>query len=346
MFRHAEFAPNSQTVPDHPLSRCFYNVVKQCCVALVFLAAQEVNAQNAGDGSSLLISTAQYPIEGNQSGAAVLEKCEKFLKEAIAASAQVIVFPELVTLDAWPVARDADKKAFESDREIVMRIAQQITPSFFSGMQDLAKQHEVIILAGSSPHLVDNRLVNRSILFFPDGTQLCQDKLFLTNWERKAGFSPGDQLTVGATSWGKFAILICYDVEFAEISAMLTSLKPEVIFVPSMTESVQGLERVRWSAQARAVEQHAFVVISSTVGQTSPTWLHEGQSAILAPPSREFPNAAPVGKRNQRDLVFSRLNLDELRASRKATEFYPARDAQDRLAPIRIRTQQLRRSPN
>lgn len=306
-------------------------------LVVVSVTNQCLYAQMTDDKSSLLIAVAQYPIKGNQSVDSILNKCEDFLKESKAKSAHLVVFPELVTLDAWPVGQDGLK-----DTEILRDISTKVSPKYFSGLKSLAKRYDVMILAGSSPRLIKEQTFNTSVLYFPDGKQLIQNKINLTAWERKVGFSAGSQLNIGHTKWGNFAILVCYDSEFPDLSSSLSAEHPTVIFVPSMTESQNGFERVRWSAQARSVEQHAFVVVSSTVGRTSPTWQHYGQSAIITPRSPAFPVATITGKKNERDLVFANLDFAKLSSSRKKTEYYPARDALKRETPYCINRIELR----
>jgi predicted amidohydrolase len=108
-----------------------------------------------------------------------------------------------------------------------------------------------------------------------------------------------------------------------------------MILVPSMTESHAGLSRVRATAQARAVEHHAFVVISSTVGRPTDAWVHHGQAAVLAPSDGAFGEPLAQGPNHLPAIVYADLDLEHLRQSRVATGFWPARDARPDSVEVR-----------
>jgi predicted amidohydrolase len=61
-------------------------------------------------------------------------------------------------------------------------------------------------------------------------------------------------------------VLICYDSEFPELARRLVDEGARIIFVPFCTDNRQGYMRVRYCAQARAIENQCFVVLSGNVG--------------------------------------------------------------------------------
>lgn len=286
------------------------------------------------------IAAVQYAIQGNQTAEQLLAKLEAAVVEGVTAEAECIVFPELITFDSWRVDQ-VESHAVPSEQEVAetRRIATEVTPIFLRGMAALAEKYQVDILAGSTPCIDGSSIFNSAYLFFRDGSSFRQDKLYPTHWELKAGISPGSELATCDTRWGKCAILTCYDVEFPDVSSLLVSAHPEIIFVPSMTESESGLQRVRWCAQARAVEHHAFVIVAGTVGSPSESWHHFGQAAFLAPRDSRFVDGPVTGHPGQAMAVTHLLNLQALRESRLATEFNPSADMTSRPvnSPVRLR---------
>lgn len=264
--------------------------------------------------NEIRIAAVQYEIQGNQTAEQLLAKLEAAVVDGGAAEADCIVFPELITFDSWRVD-EIESHAVPSQQEIeeTRRIATEITPIFLRGMAALAEKYRVDILAGSTPFIEGGSIFNSAHLFFRDGNSFRQDKLYPTHWELKAGISPGSELATCDTRWGKFAILTCYDVEFPDVSSLLVSERPEIIFVPSMTESESGLQRVRWCAQARAVEHHAFVVVAGTVGSPSKSWHHFGQSVFLAPRDSRFADGPVTGAPGRAMVLTHPLNLQALR---------------------------------
>lgn len=286
------------------------------------------------------IAAVQYEIQGNQTVEQLMAKLEAAVVEGVAAKADCIVFPELTTFDAWRV-HQIESHSVPSQQEVeeTLRIATEITPAYLRGMAALAEKYQVDILAGTTPCIEGSAIFNSAHLFFRDGSRFRQDKLYPTHWELKAGISPGSELATCDTRWGKCAILTCYDVEFPDVSSLLVSVRPEIIFVPSMTESPSGLQRVRWCAQARAVEHHAFVIVAGTVGSPSQSWKHFGQAAFLAPRESRFTDNPVTGRPGQAMVLTCPLNLQALRESRQSTEFNPSADITSRKQrlPVRLR---------
>lgn len=261
----------------------------------------------------------QYPIEGGKTLDEILKKMEGLITEAKLADADLIVFPELVSFDAWPAVSRAGEPA------AIRTIATAITPVLFEQAKRWSSTYGSAILIGSSPRLVGDRIRNSALLAFPDGRTVIQDKVHLTPWEREHGWQAGNQINVFKSPWGLSAILISYDVEFPDVSQALVKARPHVLLVPSMSKTESGLQRVRWAAQARAVEHHAYVVLSSAVGAPASDWKLIGQSALISPREPGFDEPHEMEK-NRPGVVLSDLKTTLLRASRATTRFYPARD--------------------
>ena len=67
-------------------------------------------------------------------------------------------------------------------------------------------------------------------------------------------------MTVFETSIGRIAILICYDIEFPELSRILVDAGVDLIIVPFATDERKAYSRVRYCAHARAIENTAYVL--------------------------------------------------------------------------------------
>ena len=93
------------------------------------------------------------------------------------------------------------------------------------------------------------------------------EKLHVTPDEIKSwGLSGGKQLKTFDTDCAKIGILICYDVEFPELSRLMADQGMQILFVPFLTDTQNAYSRVRVCAQARAIENECFVVIAGSVG--------------------------------------------------------------------------------
>ncbi|HZM00272.1 MAG TPA: hypothetical protein VFD43_08475, partial [Planctomycetota bacterium] len=107
----------------------------------------------------------------------------------------------------------------------------------------------------------------------------------------------------------------------------------EVLLVPSCTDDRQGYLRVRYCAQARAIENQLFVVQASTVGSlpmVPAVSLNWGQAAIMTPSDFSFSRDGILaeGVPNQESMVIGDLNLAQLREGRTSGTVLPLRDCQ------------------
>ncbi|WP_245969973.1 nitrilase-related carbon-nitrogen hydrolase [Thiocapsa rosea] len=59
---------------------------------------------------------------------------------------------------------------------------------------------------------------------------------------------------------------MCYDAEFPEFGRHLVDQGANIVFVPFCTDERQSYLRVRYCAQARAIENQCYVVMSGNVG--------------------------------------------------------------------------------
>jgi predicted amidohydrolase len=97
------------------------------------------------------------------------------------------------------------------------------------------------------------------------------------------------------TDCGKVGLLICYDVEFPELSRILADQGMQILFVPFMTDTQNGYIRVRTCAQARAIENECYVAIAGSVGnlpRVNNMDIQYSQSAVFTPSDFAFPNNA------------------------------------------------------
>ncbi len=157
----------------------------------------------------------------------------------------------------------------------------------------LAVSYNINIITGSMFEYEEQELRNVSYLCRRDGTSEAQYKLHATPDERLHwGVIGGDLLRVFETDAGKIGILICYDIEFPELTRILRERGIDILFVPYYTDTKNGYLRVRTCAQARAIENEIYVVMTGSVGNLPNVEnmdIQYSQSAVLHPPIFRFP---------------------------------------------------------
>jgi len=196
----------------------------------------------------------------------------------------------------------------------------------------IAKKHQLYIVGGSTPVLRgDGHLYNVSHFFTPGGKVYTQDKLHITPSEREMwNIRPGSGLKVFDTPLGRVAIQVCYDIEFPEVSRLLALAGAEVIFVPFSTDEKKAYYRIRYSAQACAVQNYIYTVISGNAGNlpNRQYLLNYSQSAILTPSDFAFPTHAVAAEAdpNVETVVVGELALSNLAKQREIGSVKPLFD--------------------
>jgi len=157
----------------------------------------------------------------------------------------------------------------------------------------LAISYNVNIVAGSMPELRNNNLYNTAYFLHRDGRIDSYDKIHPTpSEEYEWCMKGGDNLPLIESDCGKVGMLICYDVEFPELSRLLADQGMKILFVPFLTDTQNAYNRVRYCAQARAIENECFVAIAGNVGNLPKVHnmdLQFAQSAVFTPSDFAFP---------------------------------------------------------
>jgi len=117
------------------------------------------------------------------------------------------------------------------------------------------------------------------------------------------------------TDFGKFAVAICYDVQFPErVKILCNHHRVELLVVPYMTDDRRGACRVTTCARARAIENQIYTVTAGMVGSlplltalTSPF----AQSGIYTPADFAFPmdGIATEAAANVEQVIVADLDL-------------------------------------
>jgi len=237
------------------------------------------------------------------------------LKAAAEYKPNFVMLPEILTSQLLSFM-DAD-----IDVKAAVRRLHDFTPRYQDLMTELAKKYQFYLIAGTHPNLREGLLYNTAFMFSPSGDTFMQDKIHRTRWERDMwDTSAGDKLQLFHTDYGAVSILICYDIEFPELARQVCEAGADILFVPSSTDDRQGFWRVRYCAQARAIENQVYVAMTSTVGNLPVEGLsmHYGQASIMTPSDFGFSRdgIAAEGVVNMEQVVIADVDLDALTQNR------------------------------
>jgi predicted amidohydrolase/predicted N-acetyltransferase YhbS len=233
---------------------------------------------------------------------------EFFVRSAQDYHCHFVLFPEYFTTQLLSYLREP------APERAVRRLA-QLSGEYEGLFKRLATQTGMYLIAGTHPFVQRGELYNAAHLFTPKGRVFRQKKVHLTTMEKGPyRMSRGHGFYVYDTDYGRIAILVCYDVEFPEAARVLAEGGAQILFVPSCTDERQGFCRVRYCAQARAIENQMYVAMACTVGNLPDVpgmASHYGQAAILTPSDYTFARdgIAAEGTVNQEQMVVSDVDL-------------------------------------
>ena len=262
------------------------------------------------------VSAVQYQMRSIRSFGEFSRQCEYFVDAASDYKSDFVVFPEMITMQLLSFMKN--KKPSEAIRELT-----KYTDQYISLFTSLAIKYNVNIIGGSHFCLENDTLHNISYLFKRDGTHAKQYKIHITPYETKWwGVKGGNKIEIFDTDKGKVAILICYDIEFPELARIAVSKGANILFVPFNTDDRRAYLRVRYCAQARAVENQVYTVITGCVGnlpEVDNLDIHFSQSAILTPSDVEFSREAIAAEAipNSETLIYQDLDLNLLERNRE-----------------------------
>ena len=216
----------------------------------------------------------------------LLQQVEFFVDAVSGYRSDFALFPEF--FNAPLMAENNHLSEPEAIRELA-----GYTSHIVAKFSELAISYNINIISGSMPELQNENLYNVGYLCKRDGTTERYEKLHVTPDEKKVwGMQKGKQLKVFDTDCGKIGILICYDVEFPELSRLLADEGMDVLFVPFLTDTQNGYSRIRNCAQARAIENECYVAIAGCVGNLPKVHnmdIQYAQSMVFTPCDFAFP---------------------------------------------------------
>lgn len=225
--------------------------------------------------------TALIQMRSGRDMARNISEASALIKEAAGLGARFVLTPEMTNI-------------LETDRERLKGLARrEEEDASVAAFAELARDRRIWLNAGSfALKGPQNKLINRSLLFAPDGTLAARyDKVHLFDVDlpnglvlrESATYAAGHLVPVVPTAFAKVGLTICYDVRFPHLYRALAQAGAEVLTVPSAFTKVTGEAHWHVLLRARAIETQSFVLAPAQGG------LHEcgretfGMSLAVSP---------------------------------------------------------------
>ena len=260
----------------------------------------------------------------------LMQQAEYFIDAVSAYRSDFALFPEF--FNAPLMADNNHLPESEAIRELAA-----YTPEIVQKFSELAISYNINVITGSMPELKDELLYNVGYLCKRDGTTERFEKLHVTPDEAKVwGMQGGNSIRTFDTDCGKIGILICYDVEFPELSRILADEGMDILFIPFLTDTQNGYSRIRHCAQARAIENECYVAIAGSVGNLPKVHnmdIQFAQSMVFTPCDFSFPvnGIKAEATTNTEMILIADVDIDLLR---ELNQFGSVRNLRDRRKDI------------
>lgn len=269
-----------------------------------------------GEKSIVRVGLVQWKMRNTPTLDHLYRNIEFFVDTVSGYKADFVVFPEFFNAPMMA----AYNQSTASD---AVRALADYTEKIKDKMVELALSYNINIIAGTMPLYEDDGLYNVSYLCRRDGTWDYQYKLHVTPDEANYwGLQGGNNLKIFQTDAGKIAILICFDIEFPELSRILAEQGVNIIFVPFWTDTKSAFLRVQRCAQARAIENECYVCISGSIGNLPGVEnmdIQYAQSGIFTPSDFMFPHDATLAEAtaNAETTLIADLDIELIKRQRK-----------------------------
>jgi len=248
-----------------------------------------------------MIKLAICQIRTELSQAETMEKAHRMVREAAQNGAEIVVLPEMYNC---PYTREYFKKYAVLGHS-----------SAVAAMSSWARELGILLVGGSVPETEGDKIYNTCFVFDKQGRQIARHRkvhLFdvdLPNmrFRESSTFTPGEDITVFDTEYGKMGCAVCFDVRFPELFRAMAVQGAKIIFLPAQFNTVTGSAHWEMTLRMRAVDNELFVVGASAARYEGFNYLCWGHSAVADPYGELI---AQCDEKEQ--IVYADINLDRV----------------------------------
>lgn len=201
-------------------------------------------------------------------------------------------------------------------------------------MSDAARENGLYLVAGSMPETDQGRCYNTSYVFGPDGKQIGKHrKMHLFDIDIEGGqyfqesdtLTPGEQVTVFDTPFGKMGVAICYDFRFPELARLMVLDGARILIVPAAFNMTTGPRHWQLMFRSRAVDNQAFTIGVAPARNPRASYVSYAHSIAVSPwghvlKQMDINPGMEIVELNLRDVIEIRAQLPLLKHRR--TDLY------------------------
>ena len=239
-----------------------------------------------------------------------ITKISKQITQAAKSGAQFVLTPEVTNLME------------ENNKALRASVGRQGDDKAVLAFAALAKKLDIYLLIGSFGLHDDkgDKLVNRSILFLPNGSiAATYDKIHMFDvdlgggevYRESANYSAGENAVMVDLPIGGLGLSICYDVRFAHLYRTLAKAGAQMIAVPAAFTKVSGQAHWHVLLRARAIETGCFILAPGQAGVHENGRETYGHSLIVSPWGEVLAEGG-----DSTDIIYADIDLTQVDVAR------------------------------
>lgn len=207
--------------------------------------------------------------------------------------------------------------------------AEAVGGRVWQALSAMARDNGVYLVGGSFPEREGERLYNSSFVFDPAGRQIARHrKTHLFDVDVAGGqhfmesdtFTPGSDVTVFETEFGKMGLCICFDMRFPELARLMALEGAKAVFVPAAFNMTTGPLHWEIMFRSRAIDNQVFTVGCAPARDENGPYVSYGNSMAVDPWGKVLCRADAA-----EEVLTVSLDLDEVARTRAQLPLMPAR---------------------
>jgi len=159
-------------------------------------------------------------------------------------------------------------------------------------LANLARERKAYVIGGSIPELEEGKIYNTSYIFDRGGKLIGKHrKIHLFDIDVQGGqyfkesdvLSPGTQITVFDTEFGKMGVCICFDIRFPDLFIEMRKAGAKMVFIPAAFNMTTGPAHWETLFRSRALDQQIYVLGCSPARDEKASYVAYGHSILTDP---------------------------------------------------------------
>ena len=160
-------------------------------------------------------------------------------------------------------------------------------------LSDAARRAHIYLVGGSMPEVDPaGRVYNTCYIFDPRGQQIGKHrKMHLFDIDVSGGqrfresdtLSPGNQVTVVETEFGKLGVAICYDLRFPELARLMALRGAKILVYPGAFNMTTGPAHWEILYRTRAVDNQVYLLGCAPARDVTAGYVSYAHSLVTSP---------------------------------------------------------------